>query len=79
MPEGSKPNNNNQKRQKRKLLDIFLTREEPDKDYIPELKDQWNTLKNRERVKFVFGAFVGLLIVVGGIILIILLISALQT
>jgi hypothetical protein len=79
MPEGSKSNNNNQKRQKRKLLDIFLTREEPDKDYMPELKAQWNTLNNRERVKFVFGAFVGLLIVVGGIILIILLIFALQT
>jgi hypothetical protein len=79
MPEDSKPNKKNQKRQKRKLLDIFLTREEPDEDYIPELKAQWNILNNRERVKFIFGALVGLLIVVGGIILIILLISALQT
>lgn len=78
MPENKKSKDNNPKKQKRKFLDIFFAREEPDKDYIPELKTQWNTMNNGERVKFVLGAVVGLLIVLGGIILIIYLISILR-
>lgn len=79
MPEDKKSKDRNQKKQKRKLLDIFLTREQPDEDFMPELKAQWKTMNSGERVKFVLGAVVGLLIVLGGIILIILLIVALRT
>jgi hypothetical protein len=78
MPEVRKSKDNNQKKQKRRLLDIFLTREEPDENYLPELKSQWNAMDNRERVRFILGALVGLIIILGGMFLIYYLISALQ-
>jgi predicted nucleotidyltransferase len=79
MPEVRKSKDNNQKKQKRRLLDIFLTREEPDENYLPELKSQWNAMDNRERVRFILGALVGLIIILGGMFLIYYLISAMQS
>ena len=78
MPEDKKTKDNSRKKQKRRLLDIFLTREEPDENYLPELKSQWNAMDNRERVRFILGALVGLIIILGGMFLIYYLISALQ-
>lgn len=79
MPEGKNSKDNNHKKQKRRLLDIFLTREEPDENYLPELKAQWNAMDNEERVKFILGALVGLIIILGGMFLIYYLISAMQS
>lgn len=79
MPEGKNSKDNNHKKQKRRLLDIFLTREEPDENYLPELKAQWNAMDNGERVKFILGALVGLIIILGGMFLIYYLISAMQS
>ena len=79
MPEDKKSKDNSRKKQKRRLLDIFLTREEPDENYLPELKAQWSAMNNGERVRFILGALVGLIIILGGMFLIYLLISALQT
>ena len=78
MPEDNKSNDKDQSKSKRNLMDLFLTREKPDEDYIPDLKDQWDEMNVGERIKFVLGAVVGLLIVLGGIILIIYLISILR-
>jgi len=79
MPEEKNAKDKNQKQKKRNFLDTFLTREEPDDDYLPDLKTQWNAMNNAERVKFVLGAIIGLMIVLGGIVLIFLLISALRS
>lgn len=79
MSEEKKSNDKDQNKSKRNLMDLFLTREKPDEDYIPDIKDQWDKMDTGQRVKFILGAVLGLLIVLGGIILIIFLISALQT
>jgi len=79
MVEDKKSKDNSQKKQKRRLLELFLTREEPDENYLPELKAQWNAMNNGERIKFIFGAIVGLIIILGGMFLIYYLISTLQT
>ena len=79
MPEEKNAKDKNQKQKKRNFLDTFLTREELDDDYLPDLKTQWNAMNNAERVKFVLGAIIGLMIVLGGIVLIFLLISALRS
>lgn len=79
MPKEKNAKDKNQKRKKKNFLDTFLTREEPDEDYLPDLKSQWNAMNNAERVKFVLGAIIGLMIVLGGIVLIFLLISALRS
>lgn len=68
----------NQKKKKRKtLLGALFAREEPDEEYIPELKSQWEKMDDPERVKFVFGAILGLLLIVGVLIGAFFLLSAL--
>ena len=79
MSENKKSKNDKSNKKRRGLMDFFLTREKPDEDYIPDLKTQWNAMNNVQRVKFILGAVVGLTIILGGIVLIFLLISALQS
>jgi len=78
MAEQKKSKNSKKEKQKRKLLDIFLTREEPDQDFLPELKSQWKSMNKGERVKFIIGALIGLIIFVGGLILAYVILSALR-
>ena len=79
MPEEINSNNKKHKgKRKSKLLEVFLTREEPDEDYLPELKAQWESMETGERIKFTIGAVIGLLIVLGGLFLVFLLITALR-
>ena len=78
MAEQKKSKNSKKEKQKRKLLDIFLTREETDQDYLPELKSQWKSMNKGERVKFIIGALIGLIIFVGGLILAYVILSALR-
>jgi len=68
----------NQKKKKRKtILGTLFAREEPDKEYIPELKSQWEKMDDPERVKFAFGAILGLILILGALIGMYLLLSAL--
>ena len=78
MAEQKKSKNSKKEKQKRKLLDIFLTREEPDQDFLPEHKSQWKSMNKGERVKFIIGALIGLIIFVGGLILAYVILSALR-
>ena len=65
------------KDQKRKtLLGWFVSREEPDKDYMPDLKSQWGSMNCNERIKFIAGGIVGLVLFIGALLLVYILLSA---
>lgn len=68
----------NQKREKKSLLGMFLAREEPDKEYMPDLKNQWGEMAPGERIKFILGALVGLIIFVGALILVYIALVAIR-
>jgi hypothetical protein len=69
---GNQPNSEKPPiKEKRKFLSgWFVTREEPDKDYLPDLKSQWAQMDSAERVKFIIGAIVGAMLFVGALILV---------
>lgn len=46
-----------------------------DKSYIPDLRQQWEGLDNSNRRKFVFGIFIGLIIVIAGVALLFILMT----
>jgi len=77
MARNNKKKSGHQEKQKRRFLDIFLTREEPDEDYMPDLKNQWTSMDQKDRIIFILGALFGLIIILGGLILIYILISSL--
>lgn len=58
------------------LFGWFFTREEPDKDYLPDLKSQWNKMDTSERIKFIAGAIVGAALLIGALVLVYVLLSA---
>jgi len=64
------------KEKRKPLSGWFVTREEPDKDYLPDLKSQWAHMDSTERVKFVIGAIVGAMLFIGALILVYWLLSA---
>jgi hypothetical protein len=64
------------KEKRKPLSSWFVTREEPDKDYLPDLKSQWADMDSAERAKFVIGAIVGALLFFGALILVYWLLSA---
>lgn len=55
---------------RRTILDMLITRQEPDKDYLPDLRSQWEIMDSGERVKFVIGSLIGLLIFIGALLLV---------
>jgi len=57
------------KKEKKTLLGWFFSREEPDKDYLPDLKSQWANMGTSERVKFIFGAIFGAVVFVTALLL----------
>jgi len=63
------------KKPRKTILGAFFAREEPDKKYLPELKDQWASMEKGERVKFAIGAIVGLAIFIAALILVYMVIS----
>ena len=68
----------NQKKKKRKtMVGVLFTREEPDESYMPELKSQWGKMDDRDQVKFIIGALLGLILFVGALIGTFFLLSAL--
>lgn len=58
------------------LLSWFVTREEPDKDYLPDLKTQWAQLTTIGRIKFIIGALIGAALFFAALYMVYLLLSA---
>jgi hypothetical protein len=73
-PERSEDSPKNQK--KKTLLGWFVSREEPDTDYMPDLKSQWGSMNRNERFKFIAGGIVGLVLFIGALLLVYVLLSA---
>jgi hypothetical protein len=65
-----------QKEKKKSLMGWFTSREEPDKDYVPDLKSQWANMGQAERVKFVLGAILGAVIFIAAMVLVYLILAA---
>ncbi len=59
------------------LLNWLVSKEEPDKDYMPELKSQWAKMTIPDRVKFVLGGLIGLILFIGALLLVYLILNAL--
>lgn len=55
---------------RRTILDMLITRQEPDKDYLPDLRSQWEIMDSGERLKFVIGSLFGLVIFIGALLLV---------
>lgn len=64
-----------QDEKKKSLLGWFVSREEPDQDYMPELKSQWENFDLAGRIKFILGAFIGAILFFGALFLVYLLLS----
>lgn len=60
---------------KKTILELFFTRSERDKDYIPDLTKQWSAMDTPQRIRFVFGAVVGLIIFIGALLLVYFILS----
>ena len=65
-----------QKEDKKTLLGWFVSREEPDKDYVPDLKTQWGNMERIERTKFIMGAVIGAVIFIGALVLVYFILTA---
>ena len=76
MSQQKKQKTGQENKKHKTILGALFTREEPDKDYIPELKSQWGILSQSERVKFLIGAIVGLVLFFGALYLTYLVIYA---
>jgi hypothetical protein len=74
---GNQPNSKKPpiKDKRKPLSGWFFTREEPDKDYLPDLKSQWGQMDSAERGKFIIGAFFGAMLFIGALILVYWLLS----
>lgn len=77
MAHQENPQSGKKIRKRKTILGALFTREEPDQDYIPELKSQWNKMDKTERVKFVLGAVLGVILFFGALVGAFLLLSAL--
>jgi len=67
---------NPERRKRKSILGALFTREEPDKDYMPQLNSQWGKMNQPERVKFVLGAIVGLALFIGALTVVYLFLSS---
>lgn len=76
MSKDRESNPSSSKRKRKNRFGWFLSREEPDENYLPDLKSQWQNMQLGDRIKFVLGAFVGTLIFFGALILVYLLLAA---
>jgi len=70
MPNQKDNKKKNEDIQKPSLLNIFMTKEKPDKTYFPELKEQWKDMNRVDKIRFILGAFVGLIIIAGALALV---------
>jgi len=55
--------------QDKTIMDWLFSRQKMDQDYVPDLKSQWAQMDNPDRIKFVLGGVVGLLLFIGALAL----------
>lgn len=65
-----------QKEKKKSIMGWFTSREEPDKDYVPDLKSQWANMEHADRVKFVVGAIFGAVVFIAALVLVYFILAA---
>lgn len=75
MSKEKEPKLNNQYEKRNSLLARFITREEPDREYMPELETQWAHMDPVGKIKFVLGAIVGAILFFGALYLVYILLS----
>jgi len=73
-----KKHTSDEKQRKKSILGAFLAREEPDREYMNDLKAQWSIMNSAERRQFILGAVIGLLIFIGLVGLVLFLILKLM-
>jgi len=64
--------------QKKSFLRSLFTKEEKDETYFPELKEQWQKMDRKERLKFLLGAIFGLILFISALVLVFLIINAMK-
>lgn len=78
MAKKSESGEEKEKEKKQSLLGSFFGKQERDKDYLPDLRSQWDSMDQRERVQFVIGGILGLVLFVGALIGVYLLLSTMM-
>ena len=77
MSEKDKKSNHQDRDQRKSILGRLFSRPAGDQDYVPDLKDSWNTLDSTGRIMFIIGALIGLILFLGALVLAYLALSAL--
>jgi len=69
MGNEQRQKNKQENEQDKTITDWLFSRRKWDQDYVPDLKTQWAQMDNPDRVKFVLGGVVGLLLFIGALTL----------
>lgn len=77
MSSKDNPSRPGEKEKRNSLLGWFVSREEPDKDYVPELQSQWASLDIAGRIKFLIGALIGAILFFGALYAVYIILLAL--
>lgn len=64
------------KDKKKTLMGWFVAREEPDEEYLPDLKSQWAKMERTERIKFIFGGLFGAVVFIAALVLVYFILAA---
>ncbi len=75
MNENKVSEKKNKKGKKKSIMGLFLSRQERDEDYIPELRAQWDGMDFRERLLFIIGSSIGLAFFIGALVLVYMILS----
>ena len=65
-----------EKPKRKTLLGWFLAKDEPDKDFLPDLQSQWGKMDRANRVKFILGAMVGAVLFISALLAVYLILAA---
>jgi hypothetical protein len=76
MEKPSSPKAPEEKANRKSLLGWFLAKDEPDKDFLPDLKLQWGKMDRANRAKFVLGAIVGAVLFTSALLAVYLILAA---
>ncbi|MFN2304245.1 MAG: hypothetical protein ACK2TV_10995 [Anaerolineales bacterium] len=72
-----KPTEQNQEEESKKsILGSLFSRQKLDKAYLSDLRLEWHNMSSPERIKFILGAFFGLILFVGALIGVFLILTA---
>jgi len=76
MPSKKQDQPQGDKRQRPSILSALFAKHEKDESYLPELKAQWEAMAGKERLLFVLGGLLGLILLAGAILLVYFIIIA---